>query len=173
MLDFQSLIVSSFIPYAYKEGDKPLLPSIGDDYSKVYGYAEDHKAVEEELLKWLAQTEDILQNGTPPPWVRCTDFPSHFWNKLIGFVDLPQKVIKGKRAVRGPDSKPGSLMWLNMFGYILFQAWRKYQDSRIIHLLDGFKSFRELETSQANVITFNAFLYRLCKGDDKMTAQLI
>ena len=31
----------------------------------------------------------------------------------------------------------------------------------------------ELETSQANVITFNAFLYRLCKGDDKMTAQLI
>ena len=55
------------MPYAYKDGDKPLLPSIGDDYSKVYCYAEDHKAVEEELLKWLAQTKDVLENGTPLP----------------------------------------------------------------------------------------------------------
>ena len=90
----------------------------------------------------------------------------------MGFVDLPRKVIKGKRAVRGPDSKPGSLMWLNMFGYILFQAWRKYQDSRLIHRLDEFKSFKELETARSNVISFNSFLYHLCKGKDKVTAQL-
>ena len=35
MLNFQSLIASSFMPYAYKDGDKLFLPSIGDDYSKV------------------------------------------------------------------------------------------------------------------------------------------
>jgi hypothetical protein len=64
-------------------------------------------------------------------------------------------------------------MWLNMFGYILFQAWRKYQDSRLIGRLDEFKSFKELETTRANVITFNAYLYQLCEGDDKVTAELI
>ena len=63
-------------------------------------------------------------------------------------------------------------MWLNMFGYILFQAWRKYQDSRLIHRLDEFKSFKELETAQSNIISFNSFLYQLCKGKDKVTAQL-
>merc|ERR1712176_1122886 len=125
---------------------------------------------EEELLKWLAQYDDILENGTPPPWIRCTDFPSHLWNKLMGFVDLPRKVIKSKRAIRGPDSKPGSLMWLNMFGYILFQAWRKYQDSRLIHQLDDIKSFKALQTSRAGIISFNAFLYQLCEGDDKINA---
>merc|ERR1712157_526820 len=134
LLSLQSVVSNKFMQYAYKEGEKPSLPSLGTDYSKVYGYAEDHKSAEEELLKWLAQYDDILENGTPPPWIRCTDFPSHLWNKLMGFVDLPRKVIKSKRAIRGPDSKPGSLMWLNMFGYILFQAWRKYQDSRLIQL---------------------------------------
>merc|ERR1712176_1669789 len=61
---------------------------------------------EEELLKWLAQYDDIQENGTPPPWIRCTDFPSHLWNKLMGFVDLPRKVIKSKRAIRGPVKVP-------------------------------------------------------------------
>ena len=66
LLSFQIKLVSKYMSYAYDPNESREIPSLGPDGSGVYGYAEEHSTLEESLLQWLAQTKDILENGTPP-----------------------------------------------------------------------------------------------------------
>ena len=84
------------------------------DYSKAYGYTQEHHTFEYNMRMWRAHNNDVTMLGTPPPCHRFTDLPANFWNKGMGNVDTVQKVVKNRKGVRGPDSGPGSPMWFDM-----------------------------------------------------------
>ena len=130
--------------FVYVENAVREIPSLGNEYTKVYGYAQDHHTLELHLLLWRALYVDIMENGTPPPCRRFIDIVFSFWNKCMGNVDIVRKVLKKRMAVRGPDSGPGSLMWFVMFGYTLYNAFRLYQHGQLESQLDSFQSFKQL-----------------------------
>ena len=122
LLRFQSKLVEKYMSYAYDSEAPCDIPSLGPDGSDVYGYAEEHATLEEALLQWIAQTEDVLNEGTPPSWRRVTSFMVHLWNKCMGNIDTVRKIVKKRKAVRGPDSGPGSLMISNIIDYALYNG---------------------------------------------------
>ena len=147
------------MPFAYDPNAVREIPSLGDDYSPAYGYAGEHHTAELHLLLWLAHTNDVLQNGTPPPCRRMTEIEANYWNKCMGNVDTVRKVLKKRKAVRGPDSKPGSLMWLGMFGYLDYNAFRLFQIADMEDMLDKFETFKEVQEWRQENITFTKYLF--------------
>ena len=160
LLCMQSKLVEKYMSYAYNPDAPRELPSLGPDGSDVYGYAEEHATLEEALLQWIAQTDDVLKNGTPPPWRRVTSFMVHLWNKCMGNIDNVRKIVKKRRAVRGPDSGPGSLMIFNMFDYALYNGLRNWQHSVLESQVSLFTSFRQFQKARQK-ITYTKFLFKL------------
>jgi len=60
----------------------------------------------------------------------------------MGNVDTVRKVVKNRKAVRGPDSEPGSLMQFNMFDYTFNNGSRAYQHAMIEKKLDQITTFK-------------------------------
>ena len=104
-----------------------MFPDLGEDYSPAYGYAQEHHTVEIWLRLWTEHTKDVIMNVTPALCRRLLDLPTSLWNKLMGNVDTVQKVVNKTKAIRGPNSGPGSLMWYTVFDYIFYNAFRIYQ----------------------------------------------
>ena len=79
----------------------------------------------------------------------------------MGNVDTVRKVVKGTKAVRGPDSGPGSLMWTTFIGYVLYQSFRIYQYAQLHTKLQQMSSLKQLQQEQKQIIMFRGFLFRL------------
>ena len=63
----------------------------------------------------------------------------------MGNVDTVRQVVKNIKAVRGPDSGPGSLMWYTIFDYIFFNSFRIFQYAQLEKKLDRINTFKELQ----------------------------
>ena len=117
------------MPFQYIEGSKDEFPSLGEDYSDAYGYAQTHEC----LLLWVkiakAYDKDVRENGTTPSNCRFIDLAPNFWNECMGNVDTVRNMLKKCLAIRGNDSGPGSLTWSDLTDYIAFQANCIYQYS--------------------------------------------
>ena len=162
-VSFQRAIAHKFMPFAYQRPCVQEVPSLGDDNSKVYGYAQDHHTLELHLKLWVAHTNDVVLLGTPPPCRRIIDLVFSFWNKCMGNVDVVRKVLRRRRACRGPDSGPGSLIWCVMIGYALYNAFRLHQHVELEVQLDTLVSFKQFQKARQK-ITFTKFLYKLANG---------
>lgn len=121
------------------------IPSLGADYSTGYAYAGEHHTAELWLLLMHAHNKDVKEKGVPPRARRIVHLFICFWNKFMGWVDILRKVVKSQRAKRGRDVGPGSLLWLIIFEYILYQAFRLYQAVKVARIFAKAKSYRELE----------------------------
>ena len=82
----------------------------------------------------------------------------------MGNVDTVQKVVKNRKAVWGPDSGHGSLIWFNMFDYTFYNGLRTYQHAMIEKKLDQITTFKEFKKARQKV-TFTKFLYQLTNRD--------
>ena len=60
--------LTEYMPFL-NDGAPSVIPSLGPDHSPPYSYFEEHMTLEEYLLLSKAYTKDVLDNGTPPPWV--------------------------------------------------------------------------------------------------------
>ena len=118
LLEFQKYIARKYMPFAYNENASNEIPSLGSDFSKSYGYAQEHHTLELYLRLWQAHSIDVMENGTPSKCRRIIDLMFSFWNKCMGNVDTVRKVLKKRRAECGPNSGSGLLMWFELFGYI-------------------------------------------------------
>ena len=150
--------------FAYHHPSVKEVPSLGADNSKAYGYAQDHHTLELHLKLWVAHTNDVVQLGTPPPCRRLIDLVFSFWNKCMGNVDVVRKVLRRRRAWRGPDSGPGSLMWCVLLGYALYDAFRLYQHGQLEGQLDEIVSFKQFQKARQKICTFSKYLYKLANG---------
>ena len=170
LVQFQSMVARKYMPFGYDVNAVKEIPSLGRDNTKAYGYAQDHHTLELHLQLWLAHSEDVLLHGTPPPCRRLIDLVFSFWNKCMGNVDIVRKVLRGKRAVRGPDSGHGSLLWMILIRYTLYHAFCLYQHGQLEINLNKFESFKQFQAARQK-ITFTKFLYKLAKGgcfDEKL-----
>ena len=77
-------------------------------------------------------------------------------------VDTLRKVIKRAKAVRGPDSGPGSLLWFTLLDYILYQSFRLYQHGHMEGKLETFKSFKQFQKERQRNKSYRSFLFCLC-----------
>ena len=153
------------MPFAYNlEAASHEIPSLGSDYSKAYGYAQDHHTLELNLLIWFAHTKDVLANGTPSDCRRFIDLPTCFWNKLMGNVDIVRKMLKKRIAVRGCDSGPGSLLWLETLGYAMYNGNRLLQHTHLEHRLDAITAFKEFQ-KRRQAFNHTSFLFKIANGD--------
>ena len=163
-LQFQGFLSAKYMSFAYvKNADKDI-PSLGKDYSKAYGYAQEHYTLEFYLQMWLAHSKDVMENGTPTHCRRLIDIVFSYWNKCMGNVDIVRKVLKKRKAVRGPNSGPGSLMWFELIGYLFYDGFRLYQHGQLESKLRKFKSFKQFQKAR-RAITFTSYLFELGNGD--------
>ena len=69
--------------FAYGIQDTGRIPSLGDDNSPVYGYAQEHHTLELWLNIWKEHTKNVQQLGTPPHVDACLiylrDFGINAW----------------------------------------------------------------------------------------------
>ncbi len=140
------------------------IPSIGNDYSPAYGYAQEHDTLVLWLNLWIAHECDVIENGTPPPCRRLIDQPTSAWNKCMGNVDTIRNVLSRAMAVRGPNSGPGSLMWYLLLDYILYQGFRVYQYALLEKKMDHFITFKQLQKAK-QAITFRSYLYHMSSSN--------
>ena len=89
----QYVLASKFMAFACTQNSGSI-PSLGDDNSPVYGYAQEHHTVELWLNIWKEHTKNVQQYGTPPPCRRLLDLSTSFWNKCMGNVDTVRKIVK-------------------------------------------------------------------------------
>ena len=90
------------MPFAYDVNAVKEIPSLGRDSTHAYGYDQDHHTLELHLQLWLAHSKDVVLHGTPPPFRGLIRLVFSFWNKCMGNVDIVRKVLRQKRAMRGP-----------------------------------------------------------------------
>ncbi|KAL7531815.1 hypothetical protein ACHAWF_003920, partial [Thalassiosira exigua] len=164
MLEFQKSLALKYMPFAHVEGAIREIPSLGNDYGKSYGYAQEHHTLEFYLELWMSHKKDVLANGTPPPCRRFIDLILSFWNKCMGNVDVVRKVLRQRYAKRGPDSGPGSLMWLELLGYIFYDAFRLEQHSQLEEKMDEFQTFKQFQKAR-RTFTFTKFLFNIANGN--------
>ena len=165
LLDLQKGLALKYMQFAYGPEAPGELPRLGDDYSVAYGYATEHHTLDVWLFLWCAYSRDVRENGTPPTFTRFVDLLINTWNKFMGFVDTVRKVLKGVRAKRGPNSKPGSLLWDTFFDYQFFNAFRVYQYALLEDQMDTFTSFEQVKKARQK-ITFKQFCFGLCEKDE-------
>ena len=127
LCNLQHLLANKFMAFAYGTQNDESIPSLGDDNSPVYGYAQEHHTVKLWLNIWKEHAKNVQEYGTPPPCRRLLDLSTSFWNKCMGNVDTVRKVVKNVKALHGPDSGPGSLMWYTIFDYIFYNSFRIFQ----------------------------------------------
>ena len=163
LLKFQTLLATKYMPFCYVENHSKDIPSLGTDYSKAYGYAQDHHTLELYLYLWHAHNKDVVENGTPPPCRRLIDITFSYWNKMMGNVDIMRKVLEKRKAVRGPDSSPGSLMWFSLLGYTIYNAFRLYQHAQLERKLTDYKTFKQFQKAR-QLMTYTSFLFKLGVG---------
>ena len=164
LLHFQQIHAKKYMPFTYVENAVQEIPSLGKDFSKAYGYAQEHHTLELYLQLWLAHFKDIMANGTPPPCRRLVDLSISYWNKCMGNVDIVCKVMKKRNAVCGSDSGPGSLMWFELFGYALYNGFRLLQHGELDQKIDQFKTFKSFKKTRQKR-TFTSFLFKLANGE--------
>ena len=163
LLKFQTLLATKYMPFCYVENHSKDIPSLGTDYSKAYGYAQDHHTLELYLYLWHAHNKDVVENGTPPPCRRLIYITFSYWNKMMGNVDIMRKVLEKRKAVRGPDSSPGSLMWFSLLGYTIYNAFRLYQHAQLERKLKEYKTFKQFQKAR-QLMTYTSFLFKLGVG---------
>ena len=141
------------MPFAYGDDAESVceLPDLGSDFSNAYGYVQEHHTAELWLRMWQAHAEDVEKNGSPTTYHRLIDLVYSFWNTCIGNVDTVRKIVKRIKAVRGPDSGPGSLMWYNLLDYTFPNGFRVYQYTQLESKLDSFTSFKELQKARQKI----------------------
>ena len=161
----QEVLADQFMSFAYNEENfAGVFPDLGEDYSPAYGYAQEHHTVEIWLRLWTEHTKDVIMNGTPASCRRLLDLPTSLWNKLMGNVDTVRKVVKKTKAIRGPNSGPGSLMWYTVFDYIFYNAFRIYQYARLESKMGEITTVKQLHREKQKV-TFRSFLFKLSDPD--------
>lgn len=158
LVTLQQLLSTKYMPFCYVDGSEAEIPSLGEDYSSVYGYAQTHDCLELWFLIWKAYDVDVRTNVTPPSCRRFIDLATCFWNKCMGNVDTLRKIVKGARAIRGPDSGPGSLFWFTLLDYIFYQAFQHYQHGQMESKLDDFKSFKQFQQARKKNKSYRAYL---------------
>mmetsp|Transcript_15982 Transcript_15982/g.35779 ORF Transcript_15982/g.35779 Transcript_15982/m.35779 type:complete len:490 (+) Transcript_15982:2002-3471(+) len=164
ILELEKSLMDRYMPGVHDGSQSDFIfPSLGEDFSKAYGYAQEHHTLELWFYIWLAHKKDVENNGTPPTIRRIIDIVTSFWNKCMGNVDILRRVVKSARAVRGKDSKPGALFWFTLFDFIFYQAFRIYQHGKIEHKLESFHTFAQFRRERRRNNSFRAFLYELKK----------
>lgn len=166
LLKLQRYLAETHISCAHGEGENEgeTIPSLGEDYTKQYGYACEHHTLELWLHLWRLHSKDVIENGTPPTCQRLAELLVCIWNKFMGHVDVLRKVLKFSKAIRGPDSGPGSLMLFTFLDYTLYNAFRSYQYACMEDKLDRFTSYSQLQSERKNT-PFSSFLYLLLNED--------
>ena len=167
LVRLQSSLATKYLGFAHGIDAEAVgeLPDIGADFSDAYGYAQEHHTAELWLKLWIAHAKDVEENGTPMTCRRFIDLAYCFWNKRMGNVDTVRKVIRRIKAVRGPDSGPGSLMFLNVLDYTFFNAFRIYQHAQIESKLESFTTFKQLQKARQTISSSPAFLFMLSHPD--------
>ena len=150
--------IDGTIPFAHVDGAVREIPSLGKDFTKAYGYAQEHYTLELYLQLSLAHTKDVLLNGTSTHCRRLIDLVFSYWNKCMGNVDIVRKVLKKRKAVRGPNSGPGSLIWFELVGYTFYDAFRLYQHGQLEQSMQKFSSFKQFQKARQK-ITFTHRIY--------------
>lgn len=145
------------LSFAYGPSAPTSPPRIGPDFSKQYGYAGDHHTLETYVHLWYQHTSDVMQNGTPPACRRLLPLETTAWNKLMGGIDTVRKVTSGHKAERGPNSKPGSLLWSTLLDYTLYNAFRVFQYSMIESEFDRYSTHQKFQAAR-QAFTYVHFL---------------
>ena len=61
----QEVLADQFMSFAYNEENfGGVFPDLGEDYSPVYGYAQEHHTVEMWLRLWKEHTKDVMASMT-------------------------------------------------------------------------------------------------------------
>ena len=141
----QKMLTDAYLGFAHGPSAPGEIPSLGKDYTTAYAYAGEHHTIELWLLLMHAHNRDVKEKGVPPRARRIIHLFVCIWNKFMGWVDCLRKVVKSARAPRGRDVGPGSLLWLTIFDYILYQAFRIYQASKVARITTNATSYRQLE----------------------------
>jgi len=161
LLDLQQRLTDNYMQFAHGFEAPGEVPSLGEDFSAAYGYAREHHTVELWLRLWCAYTKDVREKGTPRPVEKFVDLLTHIWNKLMGFVDTIRKVLMGVRvAKRGPNTKPGSMLWYSNFDYVLYNAFRTFQYALLEEKMDSFTSYQAMQKARQST-TFKDYCYGL------------
>jgi hypothetical protein len=171
-LKLQHFLVEAHLSFAYGEEDEDDsldIPSLGEDFTKPYGYACEHHTAELWARLWRLHSEDVIKNGTPPKCRRLVDLVVCMWNKFMGHVDVLRKVVRGTKTRRGPDSGPASLMWYTFLDYVLYNGFRLFQYVCMEDQLDGITSYSQMQSLRKS-ITFRNFLYKLW-DDGSLTSE--
>ena len=82
------------------------------------------------------------------------------WNKLMGSIDTVRKIACGTKARRGPNSKPGTLLWTSLIDYCLYNTFRVYQCILLESKLDHFTSHQKFQAARQG-ISYPSFLILL------------
>jgi len=87
-------------------------------------------------------------------------------------VDIVRKVLKKRKAVRGPNSGPGSLIWFELLGYMFYDGFCLYQHGQLEKSLHIFSTFKQFQRARRKV-TFTSFLFQVVHGNcfDETTMQ--
>ncbi|EJK70714.1 hypothetical protein THAOC_07905, partial [Thalassiosira oceanica] len=135
ILELEKSLMDRYMPGVHDGSQSDFIfPSLGEDFSKAYGYAQEHHTLELWFYIWLAHKKDVENNGTPPTIRRIIDIVTSFWNKCMGNVNILRRVVKSARAVRGKDSKPGALFWFTLFDFIFYQNFYVLLGLQSLHL---------------------------------------
>jgi hypothetical protein len=151
------LLSEIHLSFAYGPSAPASPPRIGPDFSKQYGYAGDHHTVETYVHLWYHHNADVLLNGTPPVCRRLLPLETVAWNKLMGGIDTVRKIAYGTKARRGPNSKPGTLLWTSLIDYCLYNTFRVYQYILLESKLDHFTSHQKFQAARQG-ISYPSFL---------------
>jgi hypothetical protein len=151
------LLSEAHMQFVYGTSSPTCPPRIGKDYSVQYGYAREHHTLETYVHLWHQHNADVMLNGTPPTCRRLLPLQVTTWNKFMGGIDTVRKVACGQKVIRGRNSKPGTLLWMTLLDYVLYNAFRVYQYARMENKLDLFKTYRQFSTCRQQ-LDFRKFL---------------
>ena len=123
LVDFQSQVTSKYLSFACQESGVQDIPSLVDDFSPAYGYAQEHETLVLWVNLWYCHQKDVKENGTPPSCPRLVDLTTSAWNKSMGNVGTIRDVISCAMAVCDHNSGPASLLWDCLFDYTLYPGF--------------------------------------------------
>eukprot|EP00986_Skeletonema_menzelii_P000633 scaffold176_cov69-Skeletonema_menzelii.AAC.1 len=168
LVKIERLLSTKYMPFAYDDESACEIPSLGEDYSYPYGYAQEHDTLELWLRIWVAYNKDLFKHGTPTSCKRLIDVATCLWNKFMGNVDTVRRVVTTARAKRGRETGPCALYWSHLLDYIFYQAFRVHQHSSID--LASITSRKQFLLRRRRGSPFHAFLFQLHLG---LTAEKI
>ena len=94
LLELKTKLVDNCMQFAYGPHSPSSIPSIGQDFQCMYGYAQEHHTVDLWLHLWHAHAKDISLHETPPPCDKLVDIVTITWNNFMGYVDTLREVVK-------------------------------------------------------------------------------